>query len=169
MTDNTFLIAFTPPLVADSMSSLRESPARRLRWRGLRKHALHDLKIPFVAGKLVNLVDGLLEAKHRRPRLGPRSWVINRYLVTDLVRGDTSESFYQMQVFRRSYEIILRRKVRSIDDQSFAFTTAARVPIPRRHAQWKMRMPIQWNDPGIVDGFHDRVTRTLHNLVVAGV
>src|ERR1700704_227187 len=98
-----------------------------------------------MAGDLVNLLVGVFEAKHRSPWFRPSSWIIHRNLVADLVRGYTSEAFYQMQVLGRSQEVILRRKISGIHDQRFAFPMADRVAVPGSDIRGKMRAPIERN------------------------
>src|SRR5579864_2059830 len=121
-----------------------------------------------MAGELIKLVLSLLETHQHSPRLGPRRRVVNRNSVLERVGGGAGEAFHQMQIFGGAHKTTLRGEVRRVNHQSLPLPAPARVPVPASDFRWKMRAPVEGNDPRVVECLHkeDDVTARLHDLVV---
>ena len=63
--------------------------------------------VSFVASKFIKSLFGPLQTNHRRPSSSPSSRIVDRKLISDLVRGDTGEALYQMQILCGAKEIAL--------------------------------------------------------------
>src|SRR5207249_4001407 len=111
----------------------------------------------------------LLQPDHRRPRLRPRRGIVDGDLVVDAVVGDAGEAFDEVQVVRRSHEIVARREIGRVDDQRISLPRPPRIPLPLADGRGQVGVAVETDDARFVYRFehqHD-VRRRLHDLVVA--
>ena len=116
--------------------------------------------VPFVTRVLVQRSVVLIQRDVRRPRLGPRGWIVDSKAIIDQVRASPREPLDQVQVLGRSLKLRLRVEVRRFNDEGLPLPVTTRIAVPLTDVRRQRRPPIQWNDPRVVNHLHED-----HNVV----